>query len=71
MHTPQVLDVCVSVLPSYWDLKEVSLFLMAPNRLDSAAALGLYVKVGPSDWLYRGCVHNGHPTEVMPLQASH
>eukprot|EP00798_Chlamydomonas_sp_ICE-L_P010476 gene10476-8439_t len=60
--------VCSSVLPNYWDLKEVSLFLTGPNSLDPNVALGLYVKVGPSDWLYRGCVHNAHPSEVMPLQ---
>ncbi|GAX77366.1 hypothetical protein CEUSTIGMA_g4812.t1 [Chlamydomonas eustigma] len=39
-----------------------------PNSLDQVSALGLYIKVGCSDWQYRGCVHNGHPTEVMPLQ---
>mmetsp|Transcript_28086 Transcript_28086/g.83221 ORF Transcript_28086/g.83221 Transcript_28086/m.83221 type:complete len:197 (-) Transcript_28086:408-998(-) len=66
--THWVLDVCVAVQPNYWDLKEVSLFLMQPNSLDPTAALGLYLKVGPSEWLYRGCSHNGHPNEVMPLQ---
>jgi hypothetical protein len=66
--THWVLDVCSLVRPDYWELKEVALFLVAPNTLDPAAALGLYVKAGPSEWLYRGCVHNGHPSEVMPLQ---
>ena len=41
---------------------------MQPNSLDPSAALGLYLKLGDGDWLYRGCIHNGHPTEVMPLQ---
>ena len=48
--------------------QEVSLFLMQPQTLDPSAAVGLYVKLGAGEWLYRGCVHNGHPTEVMPLQ---
>ncbi len=40
-----------------------------PNSLDPSAALGLYLKVGPAgEWQYRGCVHHGHPSEVMPLQ---
>jgi hypothetical protein len=66
----QVLDVCMTVQPNYWDLKEISLFLMAPNSLDPSMGLGLYLKIGASEWLYRGCVHNAHPTEVMPLQVS-
>ena len=41
---------------------------MQPNSLDPSAALGLYLKLGNGEWLYRGCIHNGHPTEVMPLQ---
>mgnify|MGYP001807462531 CR=1 FL=1 len=49
-------------------LVQVALFLTAPGTLDPSLALGLYVKCGTSDWLYRGCVHNGHPSEVMPLQ---
>jgi hypothetical protein len=64
----QVLDVCTLVKQEYWELKEASLFLLASNSLPPDAALGLYVKAGPSEWLYRGCVHNGHPSEVMPLQ---
>lgn len=52
----------------YWELKEVALFLTAPNTLDPSLALGLYLQCGSSGWLYRGCVHNGHPSEVMPLQ---
>eukprot|EP00877_Chromochloris_zofingiensis_P014709 jgi/Chrzof1/9492/Cz04g05060.t1 len=64
----QVLDVCTTVTPNYMDLKEVVLFMFTPNSLDPSAALGLYVKAGSSEWLYRGAVHNGHPSEVMPLQ---
>jgi hypothetical protein len=60
--------VCTTVTPSYRDLKDVSLFLTQPNSLDPSAALALYVKAGSSEWLYRGCVHNGHPSDVMPLQ---
>ncbi len=66
-----MLDVCASVTPSYPDLKEVALFLTAPGALDAQAALGLYVRCGAAgggEWAYRGCVHNGHPSEVMPLQ---
>lgn len=63
-----MLDVCSTVNPNYWDLKEIALFLTAPNTLDAASALGVYVKCGSSDWIYRGCVHAGHPSEVMPLQ---
>lgn len=64
----QVLDVCTLVKPQYWELKEVALFLNAPGSLDPSMALGLYVKSGNSEWLYRGAVHNAHPSEVMPLQ---
>lgn len=63
--THWVLDVCTAVRPDYWELKEASLFLAGP--IDGAAAVGLYVKAGGSEWLYRGCVHNGRPSEVMPL----
>lgn len=49
-------------------MTQVALFLTAPNTLDPSLALGLYVKCGTSEWLYRGCVHSGHPSEVMPLQ---
>lgn len=66
--THWVLDVCSLVKPNYWDVKEVVLFLTAPNTLDPNLALGLYVKCGASEWLYRGCVSNGQPSEVMPLQ---
>lgn len=62
-----VLDVVSSITPRFWDLKEVALFLTAPNVLDSHLALGLYVKVGNGEWQYRGCVHNSHPSEAMPL----
>lgn len=66
--THWVLDVCNTVKHAYWELKEVALFLQVPNSLDPSLALGLYVKSGDSDWQYRGAVHNGHPSEVMPLQ---
>lgn len=52
--THWVLDVCTTVQPNYWDLKEISMFLMQPNSLDPSAALGCYVKVGASEWLFRG-----------------
>ena len=57
---------CVQQVPPPY----LSLFLMQPKSLDPSAALGLYLKLGSGDWLYRGCIHNGHPTEVMPLQVS-
>lgn len=63
----QVLDVCTSVSPDFDSLKEVILFLTVPNVLDASMAFGLYVKVGTSAWLYRGCVHATHPSEAMPL----
>ena len=62
-----VLDVVTTITPQFWDLKEVALFLTAPNVLDPNLALGLYVKVGNGEWEYRGCVHNSHPSEAMPL----
>ena len=62
-----VLDVVTTITPQFWDLKEVALFLTAPNVLDANLALGLYVKVGNGEWQYRGCVHNSHPSEAMPL----
>ncbi len=66
--THWVLD-CSSVTANYVDLKEVALFLMPGTTLDPNAALGLYVKAGvAAEWAYRGCVHNLHPSEVMPLQ---
>ena len=43
----QVLDVGVTVTPTYLELKEVSLFLLQPNTVPTSAALGLYVS-GPS-----------------------
>lgn len=67
---PQVLDVCSTVKPEYWELKEVALFLVTPGALSPDVALGLYVRCHDSDWLYRGCVHSCHPSEAMPLQAS-
>ncbi|KAF5828444.1 hypothetical protein DUNSADRAFT_17594 [Dunaliella salina] len=67
--THWVLDVCTQVLPTYWELKELTLFLTQPNILDPSLALGLYLKIGNSnEWLYRGCVHQGHPAELVPLQ---
>ena len=64
----QILDVCTQVLPKYWDVKELVLFLSQPV-LDPSVALGLYVKIGPTgEWLYRGCVHMSQPSELLPLQ---
>lgn len=65
-----MLDVVATVSPEYWELKEAVLFLTTPGSLPANAALGLYVKAGPSEWLYRGAVHGAHPSEAMPLQAS-
>ncbi|MEW5303726.1 MAG: hypothetical protein WDW36_006388 [Sanguina aurantia] len=58
-------------MPDYTSLKEVCLFLMAPSVLDPASALGLYVKAGTSEWLYRGCVHGLSPSCAMSLQWPH
>eukprot|EP00983_Pelagomonas_calceolata_P072100 1151550-Pelagomonas_calceolata.AAC.1 len=44
----------LQVLPTYWELKELTLFLTQPNILDPSLALGLYLKIGNSnEWLYR------------------
>ena len=64
----QVLDVGTKITAQVQNLKDVSLFLAQPNVLEPHLALGLYVRAGSSDWLYRGFVHSGHPSEVMPLQ---
>uniref|UniRef100_A0A7S0UKF1 Hikeshi-like C-terminal domain-containing protein n=1 Tax=Polytomella parva TaxID=51329 RepID=A0A7S0UKF1_9CHLO len=73
-----VLDVCTSVAPNYWDLKEVSLFLTAPGALEAAAAaiggggaevgLALYSRAATGDWAFRGAVHSGCPSAVMLTQ---
>jgi hypothetical protein len=65
--THWVLDVCATVRPDYAALRDVALFLTAP--IDPSLALGLYVRAGGPDgaWLYRGCVHNGRPSDVVPL----
>ncbi|KAF8071039.1 Usp2 [Scenedesmus sp. PABB004] len=63
-----VLDVCALVRPDYWTLREVALFLTSPGALPPDQALGLYLRVAGGDWLYRGAVHAGHPSEAMPLQ---
>ena len=67
--TQWVLDVVATVTPEYWNLKEITLFLTAPNILDPSLGLGLYVHNGESasEWQYRGCVHATHPSEAMPL----
>jgi len=41
--------------------------LLPAAALDPAAAIGIYVMAG-SGWCYRGMIHNGHPSEVLPLQ---
>lgn len=67
-----MLDVATTVRPDFWELKEVVLLLTAPTSLDPSLALGLYVRCASADgWNYRGCVHAGHPSEVMPLQWPH
>lgn len=66
--THWVLDICTAVTPNVLALKEVALFLATPGALPPDAALGVYIKVGVTDWEYRGCVHAGHPSDVMPLQ---
>ncbi|CAD7696175.1 unnamed protein product [Ostreobium quekettii] len=66
--THWVLDVGSKITQQISDLKDVSLFLAQPNVLEPHLALGLYVKAGSSDWLYRGFVSSAHPSEVMPLQ---
>lgn len=65
--TQYVLDIVTTVTPQFWDLKEVTLFLTAPNVLDPTMGLGLYIRVGSGEWQYRGCVHSSHPSESMPL----
>ena len=65
--TQFVLDVVTKVSPQFTNLKEVALFLTAPNAMDASMALGLYIKVGNGEWQYRGCVHAAHPSEAMPL----
>ena len=47
---------------------QISIFLTQNGMLDPNLALGLYVKTRESDWVYRGCVHNAHPSEALPLQ---
>lgn len=66
--THWVLDVTSMVNPNFLLLKEVCFFLLAPNSLDANAALGLYVATDSSDWQYRGCVSNGKPSDVFPVQ---
>lgn len=48
-------------------LKDVCLFLNAPNTISPDAALALYIKLGDSDWAYRGCVHGAQPSSAMSL----
>uniref|UniRef100_A0A061QT79 Hikeshi-like C-terminal domain-containing protein n=1 Tax=Tetraselmis sp. GSL018 TaxID=582737 RepID=A0A061QT79_9CHLO len=66
--THWVLDVTAAVKPQHEELKEVAFFLPQPGALDPNMGLGLYVSVGGSEWSYRGCICNAHPSEVMPLQ---
>eukprot|EP00887_Chlorella_sp_A99_P006703 scaffold3.g6703.t1 len=70
--THWVLDVASlaggSWAAAYRELKEVALFLTAPNALPPDAALALYVSTtGGSSWGFRGCITNAHPSEVLPL----
>ncbi|GMH32587.1 hypothetical protein BSKO_00421 [Bryopsis sp. KO-2023] len=51
------------------EVKDIVLFLTAPDSLGPDKGLGLYVKTGSvSDWGYRGFVSSAHPSEVIPLQ---
>lgn len=69
--THWILDVTSAIQPlQHTDLKQVSLFLTAPNALPPNTALSLYVSVGISgteDWQYRGYISNDHPSDVLPL----
>jgi hypothetical protein len=49
----------------------VSLFLTQPGMLDPNLALGLYVKAGNSEWLYRwvGCF-TGNATWCIPRHST-
>lgn len=67
-ETHWLLDVGATVRPDFTALKEVALFLVAPNLLPPGAALALYISVGGGDWMYRGYVSAEHPSEVLPLQ---
>lgn len=64
--THWVLDVG-ALSPNLAALKELSISLLPTTVLDPAAAIGIYVKHGVG-WSYRGMIHNGHPSEVIPLQ---
>jgi ribulose-phosphate 3-epimerase len=68
-HTHWTLDLrhCVGEA-SYADVRDVCLFIPDGNLLDDSQALALYVQAGNSEWEYRGCVSNGSPSEVFPLQ---
>jgi hypothetical protein len=64
------LDVAAALGPaSAAAAREVVLFLAAPGALPPGAALSLYVASpsGGGGWEFRGCVHGGHASEVLPL----
>ena len=55
-------------------VKDVTLFVSAPNSLPAGAGLALYVAVvnSPAEatspaWQYRGCVAEGKPSDAFPL----
>ena len=55
-------------------LKDVTLFVSAPNSLPAGAGLALYVATvnSPAEatspaWQYRGCVAEGKPSDAFPL----
>ena len=59
---------CVGEGGSVADVRDVCLFIPDGSLLDASQALALYVQAGNSAWEYRGCVSNGAPSEVFPLQ---
>ena len=68
--THWTLDVAAALGPAAAAAaRDVVLFLAAPDALPPGAALGLYV-ASPArggGWEYRGCVHGGQASAVLPL----
>ena len=64
------LDVAAALGPAAAPAaRDVVLFLASPGALPPGSALGLYVAspTGGGGWEFRGCVHEGRPSEVLPL----
>ena len=64
------LDVSAALGPAAASsARDVVLFLSAPGSVPPGTALGLYVAspAGGGGWEFRGCVHEAHPSEVLPL----